>query len=527
MIYLIEQEAAIDAAGTRSVFRWASHPRFKTQPNENPRNTTYLPRIITPGNFERHAWARATTRGQSEVGYGAFIIDNADRTLDDLRAYGFDGFSSVIRRGPGGGTEAIGQYPLDYPTMVVGTCGKPIFDRSTISFPLRDRQGEIWSLPYQPQPNKYLGNNSLPNGVEGVATDLKGKPKPKLRGTVKNIPVPCVNTSKLIYQIDDGTALLPMTIGTVYVGGVALAVGTSRASLSAMTSNTPTAGSFDYYAGTDGWYIRLGTDPSGKPVNVDVAEGAASDRTVAQIVKRILTGTGVVSSSGINGVSKVDGFNSAEVGWWQDTSETTVGAVIDVVLDSINGFCCDDRDGVFQLGYYAAPQGPPVLTIKEWMVNPTGLAIIHSDEVGEGLPVSSVITSYCRNYAVQSATEIQSAGLVRLGFVSNEFRSVSSYDSTILLKHKLAPQLQIQTLFDLETAAQAESDRQLNLRKLETDTVSVQLDPSFTGGINLGDTVKLEIDRFNWSSRLFFVLGYEENYGRADQPSSTTLILKG
>jgi hypothetical protein len=53
------------------------------------------------------------------------------------------------------------------------------------------------------QTTKYAGSNVLPAGREGVE-DLKGKPKPVCLGSVFNIAPPCVNTSKLIYQVNDG-----------------------------------------------------------------------------------------------------------------------------------------------------------------------------------------------------------------------------------------------------------------------------------------------------------------------------------
>jgi len=66
---------------------------------------------------------------------------------------------------------------------------------------LRDRALDL-QVPWQA--NKYAGDNTLPDGVEGVAGDLKGKPKPRCLGVVKNVPAPCVNTSKPIYQVNDG-----------------------------------------------------------------------------------------------------------------------------------------------------------------------------------------------------------------------------------------------------------------------------------------------------------------------------------
>jgi hypothetical protein len=53
------------------------------------------------------------------------------------------------------------------------------FSWSQLTISLRDRQAEL-NAPLQTV--TYAGNNVLPSGLEGVATDIKGKEKPRLYG---------------------------------------------------------------------------------------------------------------------------------------------------------------------------------------------------------------------------------------------------------------------------------------------------------------------------------------------------------
>ena len=128
----------------------------------------------------------------------------------------------------------------------------------------------------------------LPDGVEGVEDDLKGKPKPRCYGECLNVSPPWVNTSKLIFQVHDG---LIEDIVTVYDKGVALTKGDPIGSLATLLTTTPTAGEWDYYLGSasDGAYFRLGSSPAGL-ITADVKGdkfGGTYRTTVADMIKTI------------------------------------------------------------------------------------------------------------------------------------------------------------------------------------------------------------------------------------------------
>lgn len=180
--------------GTR-ILRYASQG-FATGSADTPPHTYYAERITQPALITRDMFSAGATQGASRVGYGDLVLANEDGQLDGLQEYGFDGREIIIRQGVLGTA-----YPAAFTTVLAATMQQPELDFGTVTIKLRDRQQEM-NVPLQA--NKYLGDNVLPAGVEGLATDLKGKPKPLCYGVVKNVTPPQVNTSKLIYQIHDG-----------------------------------------------------------------------------------------------------------------------------------------------------------------------------------------------------------------------------------------------------------------------------------------------------------------------------------
>lgn len=199
-----------DLPGTRTLY-YASR-EFRTGPGDTPANTIFENVLLQPAVLRRDAFGAGTTGGASRAGYGDLILANGDGALDALVGYGFDGRVITIWR-----TETQDPtYPTDFTKFLVGTMEQVEVGRDTVTVKLRDRQLEV-QVPLQT--TKYAGDNSLPAGLEGVADDLKGKPKPLCFGKVLNVPAVLVNTSKLIYQINDGAIA---SVSGVYDRGVRL-----------------------------------------------------------------------------------------------------------------------------------------------------------------------------------------------------------------------------------------------------------------------------------------------------------------
>lgn len=187
---VLAKVAAYDVANaTLTTLYYGSHG-WASAPGDTPASTYFDGRIKSCA-VQRALFAPGTTSGGSRTGNGELVLINNDGGLDALLEYGFDGREIVIYHG-----SESDAFPSGFTTLCVGTMDQPELTRNELRLRVRDRQLEL-EVPLQP--TLYAGTNALPDGVEGVE-DLKGKPKPLLYGSARNIAPPCVNTSKLIYQ---------------------------------------------------------------------------------------------------------------------------------------------------------------------------------------------------------------------------------------------------------------------------------------------------------------------------------------
>lgn len=190
-IYLVEMTGA-NAAGTLTVFRYSTGLGYTTLGTDTPAHTYYAPRVTNPGLYELSCHGGAKTYGLAGVGYGTIELQNADGALDSLIGYGFDGQTCRILIGTQGAAYST------FTAIFRGTMDQPFTGIKSMRVNIRD---VLQNLDVPLQTVKYAGTNSLPNGLEGVAADLKGKPKPLLWGYVNDVTPPQPNTSRLIYQL--------------------------------------------------------------------------------------------------------------------------------------------------------------------------------------------------------------------------------------------------------------------------------------------------------------------------------------
>jgi hypothetical protein len=167
---------------------------------------------------------------------GEIILENVDGGLNYLLDYSVDGRECTLQ--------------LISPQGVVTTWFKGIVTRlfqqdSEVIMTIKSLS-ESLELPLAM--SRYLGTG----GVEGLATDIRGNVKPRVYGAVTNAtPVLCFATSG-VYQVSD---LSTCVINDVFDKGVAITLGSTRASLATLLATTPTAGTYDRFEG----YFRLGT----------------------------------------------------------------------------------------------------------------------------------------------------------------------------------------------------------------------------------------------------------------------------
>lgn len=462
-------------------------------------HAAYEPRIKNPATLRRDCFAAGRTAGQSRVGYGALELVNNDGGLDDLAGYGLDGRALTLILG----TATPGAAPT-WTTVMTGTVEQPEVSWDRILLRLRDRLAE---LDKPACPNTYAGSNSLPNGLEGVAGDLKGTRKPRLYGTVYNIAPPCVNTSRLIYQVSEQAI---NTVSAAYDRGAALTKGADYTSQNDMETNAPAAGNFRVWPA--GGCIRLGSTPAGM-ITCDAVQGAAAgNRTAAQILKQLALDAGIASGDISSAdVTALDTANSAEVGIW--LADETVLQAMDAIAGSVGAWYGFDRLGDLRMARLEAPGGTPAATLTESDV--VKIERVASNDEGRGVPAWRYTLGYQRYYSVQDSDLAGSVTDARRAELRKQERTAEATDSAIKTAHLLASELTGSTLLIDATAAQTEATRRLNLYKAERAMYSVRagLDATTLAAIDLGCVVRLQVDRFGMSAgKDFRVIGFTADY---------------
>lgn len=494
MITLSEISAAVDAAGTTTTLRYGTEG-YNTLPTDVPAAVHFAPRIKQPASLRRDMFSGGTS-GASRVSFGEMILANSDGGLDAVKDYGFDGRACVIRVGNPGAA-----FPGSWVTALKGTIDQAEMATSTLTLRLRDRLTELDKPLLQ---TRYAGNNALPNGLEGQAQDLKGRPKPRAFGKVLNVPPPCVNTTRLIYEIGPCT-----DVPAVYDQGLGLTRGADYASQADMETNAPAAGS--YRAWPAGGYVRLGSSPAGQ-ITADVTAGAAAgNRTAAQVLKQIALAMGIVTGdiSAVD-VTALDTANSGELGIWVAGDDTALTAM-DAVAASVGAWFGFDRLGQLRMGRLVTPAGSPVATLDSTNVS-------RIDRIPGDLPAWQVTVRYARNFSPATSGLAGAVSADRRAWLAEEYRSTLASDASIKTKHPLAPEISRDTLLVSSAAADAEAARLLALYKVrrETYTLRVNLvDSSLVAALDLGAVVRLVWSRFGLSGgKLFLITGIESDLAK-------------
>jgi hypothetical protein len=504
-------------SGVTTVLRY-SNTGYTTSPASTPASTFYDARISQAVDVARTMFAGGSTQGQSRIGVGDLLLLNGDGELDALQRYAFDGRSLIVRRS----TVLNPVYPDDFTTVFAGTMqGLPEMTPDTVRFKTRDL---LYGLTLPLQTNKFAGSNILPNGLEGVSTDLQGKPKPICFGSVINVPAPCVNTSKLTYQVNDGAV---SSIPTVYDRGATITAGADFATSALLQAASPGAGT--YITCLAEGYFRLGSAPSGL-VTADVIQGAAaSDRTAAQIFLALITRANIsnpfvtpqglytrVTTTGATRTTTtaatrieyavvssadlvaLDAANSSVLGYWTMT-DTRLMDVCSDVANSVGAWWGVDQSGTFRIKQFTAPSGSAVASITANDMK-LPLARITTTDPAQGLPVFRTSVQWGRSYAVQPSDLAGGVGDARRAVIAQEWRVAVSSDTTIQTSNLLSPETVEDSLLTTLADAQAEADRRLAIRKVQRDRYEIVIELNKdTQSIDIGDVIELVHPRFGLS----------------------------
>ena len=496
MIYLVEIVAAIDAAGTTTTLRYCSQP-YTTKPSDTPANTFYDDRITNPASISRSLYSSGTTSGASRVNYGAVELTNVDGGLDYILPYSFDGRSLVIKIGNEGDAYSA------FTTILNGTMEQVEFTFSKVTILARDKLA-IVDMPLQT--TLYAGNNTLPNGVEGVA-DIAKSPKPLLYGQVFNIAPIMVNSSKLTYQINDGAIA---AVGAVYDRGVALTFHADEPNVADLEAHSPPSGKYTTCLALG--YIRIGNSPSGA-LTCDATQGATlANRTAAQILKLLAIKGGVDSGDIVaSDVTALDALNSSEVGIWVDINERSID-VMDAISNSIGAYFGFNSNGQFKMGRFTSPSGTPVINID--LNNLINIDYIRPDDAGKGIPTWRTSLTYQKNYTIQSTDLATSITDARRNVLNIQSLTVSAEDPAIKDQYVLATELTRETLLTNSASAQTEANRLLALYKVRRELYSVKIALDLNDQLpDLNNVINLILPRFGLTSgKIFTIIGIDANY---------------
>ena len=495
MIHLVTLQAH-DGVSVRTIYL-ATAP-YTSFPTDTPANTFYSDRLEDAGLFARHMFAGGdgvsggTTGGESEVGYGDLTVINNkpygyDELLDDWVTYAFHGYPITIQ------TIADDRTSLsNAETIFTGTIEQIVSTDALNQFTLKIHD-RLADLDKPLLTSRYLGTTTsggVTPGAEGNA-DIKDQIKPKLWGRCINVPCVAVNPYELIYQVSNGevNSIAP------YDGGVALTATANYSTLAALRAATLVAG--QYATCNVLGLFRLGRKPD-FPLTADVVEGATSaTRTMAQIMLRMLAHFGMTSGDWTAATfTALDVLNSSECGIRVEGDETALSA-ISRVCGYGGVWFAPNALGKFEVGRLDAPDEDDAVATFDLEDNlDAPPQRIETGDNGRGIPAYSVTVLYDRVHRVLSASEIVGAVTAeRAGYLSQEYRSVTVEDTSILTKYPNAPKLTVTTNFATLVAATTEATRQLNLRKVLREMYAFELPAETAEDVQLGSTVMLESEQ--------------------------------
>lgn len=496
---VVEITGAVNSSGSLNTF-YLSTDSFTTQPTDTPANVSFEPRLIDPASIGINAFSDSKTGGATKLEVGEVLIANLDGALDGWLNYSFDGRPIIIRSGTSGAA-----YPSGFQTVLSGTVESIDANWHNIIIKLRDKQ---WYFTTPILTTAYLGNNTLPNGLEGVPTDIGGKLKPKCYGTVFNISPPVVNTSKLTYQVNRGVV---NDIPAVYDKGLALTKGADFATSALLQAASPAAGT--YITCFAEGYFRLGSSPAGT-VTADIVQGAtAANRTVAQILKQIALDSGL-SSGEISSadVTALDAANSSVVGIWIYDSSNTFAATMDSIAASIGAYYGFDSFGILRMSRLTTTSGTSLCSFYDYDIH-NGVERSTSKDIA--IPAYRANVQYQKIFTTQTSDYAGATTTDRKAYLATEYRTVYAEDTSIPTQWLRSQPMTFTTLLTTSSDANTEAARLLSLYKVRRDVFQVPINlKSFTTGnagnpLKILDEVSIFLPRFGMTSgRNFKIIGW-------------------
>ncbi|UUX51810.1 hypothetical protein NUH88_08925 [Nisaea acidiphila] len=449
-----------DPSVSATIPLYLSDHGFATEPADSPSNRYFDARLLSALSFERHLYRSGELGGRSVPGFGTLDVNNADGGLDHWRDLAFDG--RRVRLLLGGNDFRLAEYR----TVFDGTAERIEFDDDRVRLHLRDLQ-VLFERPLQE--NLYQGTG----GMEGGA-GLSGRTKPLCYGRCFHVPAVLVEGATLTYQVHDGPV---GGIDAVFDSGVALTPG----------SSPPDPGHFstDLAAGT----FRLGSAPAG-PVTADVRGDASAGAYVEDVgsllIRIAMRAPGLTD---IDWTAFADLTIAAPMATGFFASEATdLLAALDALADAAGAHFGFDRSGRFTAGRLDEPETEAAESFDE-------TAILGLEREPAALPFWRLRLGYGRHW--RPLSEGESAASLGAGArtdLAEHFRYAETSDGAIRTRHRLARDLQQESLIATGADAAAEALRRLTLFGTARDLFRVRV-KTRPYSLALGTTILLRYPR--------------------------------
>lgn len=465
----------------------------------------YAPRIEKPAALSRTM--AGPEGGRMSVSWGELSLINNDGGIDAMADAFFDGREMVLKVG-------FEKDPYDsFVTILTAQIEAVAVERERVSVRLRDRAVTL-DKPFSSK--KYLGDNVLPNGVQGTADDLIDQSVIKIYGRVALMAPVLVNTAKLIYQYNDGFAHL---LNVFDAGAYITRAEPDYASLEEMQAFAPDSGTFICWP--EGGYFRLGATPFGD-ISVSAADSLDySDVSASGLLKRILTDSAQNRPDSTQPRTGADWHlfdlqtlnekNAGSMGLIVGAEETTA-SLLDRVCKSAGASWGFDALGALRVVRMDVPDETPAVVLEENDI------LTAERQPDEQVPYWSATVKADVNYFVQDKSRL--AGVVSEGralWFKNETRDQKSSDDMVKATRLLSDEKVYDTLFNGIATARAESKRRLDLYSARRDVVTLTLPNPlrYSQLLDVGSVLMLKLKRLGHEEgKLFRVTSIQPDYGR-------------
>lgn len=335
---------------------------------------------------------------------------------------------------------------------------------------------------------------------------------------VAGLIVAVTSNGKVLYSEDNGASWRAGTLWSgakaasciAHGGGRLVAVGdTGKLSISSTNgtylsttdllddSLEPSPGTFKYYSGSAGTYVRLGSPPAGQ-ITADIS---STTDTPTEIIQALLGEAGL--SSGDWSAADLAALPTPVLGFWFGMEEQKINDALDLVTRTIGAYWSFDRTGTFRTAVVVAPSsGSSVMTILDANLVGERLDRLAMRDAGLGIPSYEHVVRYSRNYAVQTTDlALIVTDAARAGFARDYYDSTPSTDATVQTKHIMARPRMIETGYTAKADADAEATRLQTLWGVDRNRFSFSLPLTVDNlALDLGQVVTLKSSRFGLSA---------------------------